>query len=207
MPLFRFTRFRTRVLALVLGLLVAALGTNYFLVSRANTANARRHAEDNLVLGARIYAETVNQRIDYLVRSARVMAGDYAIKQVLLADRVDTRTLASVLRTYTLRVAAPVIVMFDPELTLLASSQGGMSDENRGPFRYLITLAEKEAMPNAHGYSFLNGALHVLVVVPLYAPEPNIVAWFGLAFPIDRPFAQTIKDTTCLLYTSDAADE
>jgi len=196
--LFRFTRFRTRVLALVLGLLVAALGTTYLLVSRANTANARRHAEDNLVLGARIYAEAVDQRIDYLARSARVMAVDYAIKQVLLADRVDTRTLASVLRTYTLRVAAPAIAMFDPERALLASSQGGMGEENRGPFRHLITLAEKASLPSAHGYSYLDGALHVLVVVPLYAPEPNVVAWFGLAFPIDRPFAQKIKDTTNL---------
>ncbi len=201
MHLFRFRRFSTRVLALVLGLLFAALATTYILVSRANTANALRQAKSNLELGARVFDEAVRQRIDYLASSASVMTGDYAIKQVLLQADPDTRTLASVLRSYVIRVGAPVVVMFDTERTLLASSEGTMSDENRGPFRYLITQALQADMPRASGFSYLNQQLHVLVVVPLYAPEPNVVAWFGLAFPIDRAFAQKIKDTTNLEVT------
>ncbi len=201
MNLFRFRRFSTRVLALVLGLLFAALATTYILVSRANTANALRQAKSNLELGARVFDEAVRQRIDYLASSASVMTGDYAIKQVLLQETPDTRTLASVLRSYVMRVGAPVVVMFDPERTLLASSEGTMTDENREPFRYLISQAIQADMPRASGFSYLNHQLHVLVVVPLYAPEPNIVAWFGLAFPIDRPFAQKIKDTTNLEVT------
>ena len=201
MKFFRFRRFSTRVLALVLGLLFAALATTYLLVSSANQANALRQAKSNLELGARVFDEAVRQRIDYLAGSASVMTGDYAIKQVLLQETPDTRTLASVLRSYVMRVGAPVVVMFDPERTLLASSEGTMSDDNREPFRYLISQAIQADMPRASGFSYLNDQLHVLVVVPLYAPEPNVVAWFGLAFPIDRAFAQKIKDTANLEVT------
>ena len=201
MKFFRFRRFSTRVLALVLGFLFAALGTTYILVSRANTANAIRQAKSNLELGARVFDEAVRQRIDYLASSASVMTGDYAIKQVLLQDTPDTSTLASNLRSYVMRVGAPVVVMFDLERNLLASSEGTMTDDNRGPFRYLISQAIQADMPRASGFSYLNDQLHVLVVVPLYAPEPNVVAWFGLAFPIDRVFAQKIKDTTNLEVT------
>jgi len=186
---------------MLLGLLFAALATTYLLVSHRNELNAREHAEASLELGARVFDEAARQRIDYLASSASVMTGDYAIKQVLGSEHPDSRTLSSTLQSYVTRVGAPVIVLFDPDRLMLASSQGGMDDENRGPFDYLIRLAAKDDMPRASGFSYLSRQLHVLVVVPLYAPYPNIAAWFGLAFPIDRTFAQKIKDTTQLEVT------
>ena len=71
-----------------------------------------------------------------------------------------------------------------------------MANENVGPFRYLIDRANQGDQPQASGFSYLNGKLHLLVVVPLYAPYPNIAGWFGLAFPIGHAFAQKIKDAT-----------
>ena len=201
MSLFHFRRFRSRILALVLGLLFAALAVTYLFVSRANDRNAREHAEASLELGARVFDEATGQRIEFLAATASLMTGDYAIKQVLREEHPDTGTLTSTLKNYTARVGAPVIVLFGTEREILASSQGQMDSENRGPFEYLIGLAARDDMPKASGFSYLNHALHVLVVVPLYAPYPNVAAWFGLAFPIDRKFAQKIKGTTRLEVT------
>lgn len=201
MNLFRFRRFSTRVLALVLGLLFASLTTIYILVSRANAATALRQAKSNLELGARVFDEAVRQRIDYLAGSASVMTGDYAIKQMLLSETRDPRTLASALPGYAISVGAPVVVIFETDRTLLASSEGTMTEANQEPFRYLIERAIQADVSRLSGFSYLNDQLHVLVVVPLYAPEPNVAAWFGLAFPIDRAFAQKIKDTTNLEVT------
>jgi adenylate cyclase len=198
---FRFRRFSTRVLALVLGLLFASLATTYILVSLANTATALRQAESNLELGARVFDEAVRQRIDYLAGSASVMTRDYAIKQVLLQEPRDTGTLASALPSYAIRVGAPVVVVFDPDRTLRASSEGTVTAANQEPFRDLIERAILADVSRLSGFSYLNDQLHVLVVVPLYAPEPEVAAWFGLAFPIDRAFAQKIKDTTNLEVT------
>ncbi len=172
--LLRFRRFSVRLLALLLGLLFAALGLTYLLVSRANQQNALDHARANLAMGADIFDETIRQRIDYLAGSASVMTGDYAIKTVLQADRPDTATLSSTLKSYTRRVRASSTALFDTDGRLMATSDGTMDDENRGPFAYLIRTATENDQPQASGYAYLNHQLHVLVVVPLYAPLPNI---------------------------------
>ena len=195
-PLFRFRRFSSRVLAILLGLLCAVLGATYLSVSHANLSNALAHSEANLEVGERIYDDAVHQQIDFLARGASVMAGDYAIRTVLRADNPDARTLSSTLQSYTGRVGAPVIAYFDAERKLFAASDAGMARENLGPFRYLISRANQNDRAQDSDFSYLNNRLHVLVVVPLYAPEPNIIGWFGLAFPIDQAFAWKIKDTT-----------
>jgi adenylate cyclase len=50
-----------------------------------------------------------------------------------------------------------------------------------------------------HGYARLppdgpGGKLYSLLVVPIYAPRPEIVAWIGLALPIDHAFATELKE-------------
>ena len=191
---FRFRRFSLRVLALLLGLVFAALATTYQVVSRANESNARAHARSGLALAGRVVDAAVRQRIEFLAASAAIMSGDDAIKQVLRTG--DNKTLASVLVSYTTRIGAPVIVLYDTDGELLANSDPNMDNENAGPFRFLIRDANAKDLPQHSGFSYLRGELHLLVVVPLYAPHPNIFAWFGLAFPIDRTFAEKIKDTT-----------
>ncbi|MDB6094639.1 MAG: cyaA 2 [Verrucomicrobia bacterium] len=181
---------------MLLSLLFVTLGVTYVLVSHANLSNALAHSEANLKIGERIYDDAVRQQITSLAKSAGVMTSDYAIRTVLGEDKPDTKTLSSALKSFTGRVGAPVIALFDTEGALLANSDSDMANENLGPFRYLIERATKADQLEDSGFSYLNGKLHVLVVVPLYAPYPNISGWFGLAFPIDRAFAQKIKDTT-----------
>ena len=190
------------------GLLAAVLLVVYVLITQANDRNARAHSESNLEIGARVFDEAIDQRIESLANSASVMSQDYAIKQVLLQDKPDEHTLSSSLRSYTQRVQAPVIALFDPAGQLLANSSGDMDNENRGPFaNFLIPLANQQEKLQASGFAYLNKQLHVLVVVPLYAPFPDVSAWFGLAFPIDAAFAQKIKSTTQLEVTFISTDD
>lgn len=194
--MFRLRHFSSRLLLLLLGLLLAALATTYFLVSRANLSNALDHSRASLETAARIFDDATAQQIDFLAASARVMTSDYPIRQVLLSDQPDPHTLASILQNYTRRVGAPVIALIDTDGQLVANSDGSMANENIGPFLHLIWQAATNDLSQNSGYSYLHDRLHVLVVVPLYAPAPEIKAWFGLAFPIDELFAAKIKATT-----------
>jgi len=197
----RFRHFGLRLLVLLLGLAFAALASTYLLVSRANEANARAHVESNLQLGSRIYDRTIRDRIAYLAASARLLSGDYAVRQVLLADKPDIRTIRSSLTSYASRAGSPVIALFDPEGKLIANNGRDLDEQNRSPFRTLIRETAARDLPQASSFTYLDGRLHVIVVVPLYAPEPEIAAWFGLAFPIDQDFAQRVKDATRLELT------
>lgn len=204
---FQFRRFSTRLICLLLGLLAAVLASVYLLISRANLRNAIEHSESNLELGSRVFDRAILQRIESLANSASVMSQDYGIRSVLLQEKPDTATLSSNLKSYTQRVHAPVIALFDPDGQLLANSDTGMKNENQGPFAYLIHLATEQDKDLMTGFAYLDGRLHVLVVKPLYAPYPEIAAWFGLAFPIDEEFAREIKRITLLDVTFATVDE
>jgi adenylate cyclase len=196
--LFRFRRFSTQLLLLLAGLFAVVQVTVYLLVSHANERNAIEHVDQNLRVGAKIFRQNLSERIDYLAGSAKVMSNDYAIKPLFIQDQMDKATLRTTLQSYTSRVKAPVITLFSPEGELLGATNDVLGAENVGPFAYLIRQAGDNDMEQASGYSYLNGKLHVLVVVPLYAPFPTVVAWFGLAYPIDATFANAIKATTRL---------
>ena len=203
---FRFRRFSSQLLLLLAGLIALVQVAVYLLISRANERNARDHIEQNLQIGARIFRRTITDRIEYLAGSAKVMSGDYAIKPLLMQDQPDSKTLRSVLISYVDRVKAPVITLFSPEGGLLATTEDVRGSENVCPFKYLIRKAGAGDMEQASDFAYLGGRLHVLVVVPLYAPYPSIAAWFGLAYPIDAAFARSIKDITQLDVTFSSAE-
>jgi adenylate cyclase len=191
---FRFRRFSRRLLAFFAALLLLTLGTTFALVSHYNTALAQDHAKESLEKASVTFEESVQRQIAFLVANAGQMSRDYALRQVL--QKPDQVTVSSLLQSYTERVHSPVIVLLvnDALRTLVATSDGTMMSENLGPFRFLSSDCEMRTAPFSSGFSYLNGQLHTLVVVPLYAPE--ITHWVGLAFPIDREFAEAIKRTT-----------
>ncbi|MDI1249096.1 MAG: adenylate/guanylate cyclase domain-containing protein [Lacunisphaera sp.] len=206
---FRFRRFSSQLLLLLAGLIALVQVAVYLSISRANERNAIDHIDQSLQTGARIFQQNLAERIDYLAGSAKVMSSDYPIRQLMMQDPLDERTLRSALVSYSERVNAPVITLLSPEGEVIALTDVDLRKENVGPFAELIRLATRDDLEQISGYSYLAGRLHVLVVVPLYAPYPNVAAWFGVAYPIDTKFAQAIKNTTRLevTFTSDNPSE
>ncbi|MDI1320654.1 MAG: adenylate/guanylate cyclase domain-containing protein [bacterium] len=202
---FRFRRFSSQLLLLLAGLIALVQVAVYLLISRANERNAVEHIDQSLQTGVRIFQQNLAERIDYLAGSAKVMSSDYPIRQLMMQEPLDRKTLRSALVTYSERVKAPVITLLSLEGEVVALTDDELGSENTGPFRELVRLATKDDLEQISGYSYLAGRLHVLVVVPLYAPYPNVAAWFGVAYPIDTKFAQAIKSTTRLdvTFTSD----
>ncbi len=205
--IFRFRHFSSQLLILLASLFAVVLASVYLLVSQANERNALQHIEQNLQVGARTFQRSIADRIDYLAGSAKVMSGDYAIKPLLMQSNPDRDTLRTVLLSYVDRVKAPVITLYSPEGDMLAMTDQVLGAENAGPFKFLIRKATEGDMEQASDFAYLGGRLHVLVVVPLYAPYPNIAAWFGLAYPIDAAFAQALKETTRLDVTFSSAPQ
>jgi adenylate cyclase len=204
-----FRRFSTRLVCLLLGLLAVVMATVYLLIAQANRRNAIQHIDQSLKIGARIFRQNLSERIDYLAGSAKVMSNDFQIRKLIMQDPLDRETLRSNLTSYADRLRfnastrPPVISLFSPDREFLALSvrETALGEENLSPFRALIQLAANSDLEQASGYSYLAGQLHVLVVVPLYAPYPNVAGWFGLAYPIDTALAQAIKNTTLLELT------
>jgi adenylate cyclase len=193
----RFRKFRTRLLLIILGLLAAALGASFILVKRANQANAISHIEDNLAGAMRVFWFSVKLRQESLAQSAGVMSADWPLRDLYLQpEGLDRRTLGSLLDSYADRLQVPVVSVFDMDGEMLATTMIGLGDEDCGPFRYLVQRADEEGTDYASDFAYLQDKLHVLVVVPMYAPRPNVLGWFAAAFPIDDEFALNLKRST-----------
>ncbi len=196
--LFRFRRFGSRLLLLIAGLLALAQCANFFLVVWANRNNAIERINANLDKGALLFTHRVDARLDDLSSRAALMSGDYAIRQLFLEDRTDPATVSSALETYRVRMGVPFMTLLSPDGSRLGDTGGPLPAAALKPFDDLIGRAVQADDPKAHGYARLpadgsGGKLYALLVVPVYAPRPEIVAWIGLAFPIDHQFASELK--------------
>ncbi|OHE82961.1 MAG: hypothetical protein A3G75_09325 [Verrucomicrobia bacterium RIFCSPLOWO2_12_FULL_64_8] len=197
---FQFRRFSSRLLLLIVGLVAVAQTVTYLLVARANRENAAVRIGENLELGARIFRRLVDDRVAEFVAGARLMSYDYAIRQLFLQETPDPATVRSALDTFRQRIGAPVMVILTPDGKVIADSRGE-ARTGELDFGELIKRAEaKEDAQEASGFAWLvpPGGLHVLAVVPLYAPRPVVAAWIGIAFPIDDALAASLKESTRL---------
>jgi adenylate cyclase len=95
-------------------------------------------------------------------------------------------------------MGVPFMTLLSPDGSRLGDTGGSLPAAALKPFDDLIGRAVLADDPKAHGYARLPsegsaGKLYALLVVPVYAPRPEIVAWIGLAFPIDHQFASELK--------------
>ncbi len=201
-PAFRLLQFRrvgTRLLLLLVGLVALAQCADYVLVVRANLRNAVDRIYESLDQGAQLFFRRVEARLGDLSARADVMTGDYALRQLFLADKMDPATVQSALRTYSGRLSVPFMVLMTPEGTRIADTGGALPEAALAPFQGLVKAGAAADVPEARGFARLpaagpEGKLYALLVVPIYAPKPEIVAWIGLALPIDHRFAKELKE-------------
>jgi adenylate cyclase len=189
----RFRHFRSRLLVLVVGLMAAVQGATFLVVARANRENALASIRADLGRAARQFQNNARLREENLLRDARLMANDYAMKQLFLAEQFSADTARSALTSYSARVQAPLLLLLDPAGAVLSSTRRALGPEELAQFRHLRDRADAAETQQASGYGSIDGELHQLVLVPLLAPAPEVAAWVGIGFPIDRETAAELK--------------
>jgi len=189
----RFRRFRTRLLVLIVGIIAAVQAATFLVVARANRANALITINADLAKAARQFQNNTRLREENLLRDARLMANDYAMKQLFLAEEFSAATARSALTSYSARVQSPLLILLDPAGGLLAATRSAVSTADLAPFRRLVERAESADAQQAAGYGYFDGELYQLVLVPLLAPPPEVVAWVGIGFPINAQTAAELK--------------
>ena len=193
---FRFRHFRTRMVLLIVGLVALLQAATYILLARLYREDALARINEDFDQGARLFHRLVDQRVTGFITGARLMSGDYAIRQLFLQPEFDRATMRSVVRNYSERLETPVMVMLWPDGNLIADTRSSGGSEIAA-FRTLIhRAAESSGDQQASGFAIVShGGLEVLVVVPLYAPIPEVAAWIGMAFPIDNAFAAKLRES------------
>ncbi len=195
----RFRRFGTRLLCFVVGLLSIAQLATLFFVARESRRNALTAIETRLDQGARQFEAVARDRQAALITAARLMTGDYALLQLFRVPEFSPATARSALLSYKDRIQAPEVVLLDAEGALLADVRASVAPRPLEPFLALRAVAEAADDAEASGWARLDDdSLHQLVMVPLFGPGREIIAWVGIGFPTDRATAESLKATSNL---------
>jgi adenylate cyclase len=72
--------FRSRIVAVFLGLLTLAQAAGFLAASVAMTRGGRARIRDELAVGAKVFTRLVGARTQQLADAARLLSGDFAFK-------------------------------------------------------------------------------------------------------------------------------
>jgi diguanylate cyclase (GGDEF)-like protein len=175
----------------VLGVLALQL-LAFGLIRSATESNARRALAAELDVGAKVWAELLEQRAQRLRQAAAVLASDYGFRDALSSG--DLATLESALDNHGGRIGAEVVAAFDTGLVARAAVlPAGV------PRAAVLRALEAEGPTLARGGSLaklLQGRPYQVVMTPVKAPQT--VGWVAMGFPIDQAVLDQLQGITGL---------
>ena len=182
---------QTRILALFLLLIFVVQVGGFVLINTVGGNAARSTVGAEVVAGARVFDRLLEQDAQRLVQGARLMAADYAFREVIATG--DHDTIGSVLVNYGKRIEAPLLMIVGLDQKVLGDTLD--SDVGR-PFTLPGLLEQAQVWEQASTMVVLRGQLYQLVVVPVLAPVP--IAWAVVGQPVNDVLAQDLLRLTRL---------
>lgn len=177
--------FRTRILALVLGLVTLTLLATVAAVVITARQEARARAGEQLHAGADVAREVLRFRAGQLQGAVRVLAADFGFREAVAS--ADAPTILSAIENHRSRIGAELVVLLDTGGKVIASTVPGLAADSRSGFADL--LAQGPA-PESGTIRLVAGRPYQLVVTPVRAPE--VIAWAVMGFAIDDALAASI---------------
>jgi len=180
-----------RILALFLLLIFVVQVVSLVLINMVGGNSARSTVGAEVAAGARVFDRLLEQDAQRLVQGARLMAADYAFREVIATG--DRETIGSVLVNYGKRIDAPLVMIVGLDQKVLGDTIGGGTGK---PFVLPRLLDQAEALEQASAMVVLRGELYQLVVVPVLAPVP--IAWAVVGLRVNDALTKELQRLTGL---------
>lgn len=182
---------QTRMLALFLLLIFVVQIGGFVLINTVGGKSARSTVGADVVVGSRVFDRLLEQDAQRLVQGARLMAADYAFREVIATG--DHETIGSVLVNYGKRIDAPLVMIVGLDKKVL----GDTLESGAGkPFALPDLLEQAQAWEQASTLAVWRGELYQLVVVPVLAPVP--IAWAVVGQRINDTLTSDLRRLTRL---------
>ena len=184
---------QSRILALFLVLILLVQIGGFVLINTIGMNAARQTVGAELVAGSRVFDRLLEQENERLVQGARLMSADYAFREVIATNDLDT--ISSVLTNYSKRINASLMMVVGLNHSVLGDTQGAAGTRVFA-FPKLIAQAEGSMRAQASALAIVNGDLYQLIIVPVMAPIP--VAWVVIGHRVDDTLTKDLQRLTRL---------
>lgn len=185
-----FRSLRSKLIAiLVLLLSLFALATALATLNSMKR-DSLSQAHDMLNVASKVLRQALQIRASQLSDSVGLLATDFAFRRAVATAEQDT--IASVLQNHGSRINADLMLLLSPSGDLLVSSDTQLQPADIKPLFAQTTGANTSVADILS----LHGKPYQLVLTPVRAP--NLIAWAGMGFLLDKPLAANIKAITDL---------
>jgi diguanylate cyclase len=175
--------FRTRILALVLGLVTVALAATVVAV----VAKAREEVRGRAALELRSAADTTRQALKFrgsqLADAAEVLTSDFGFKEAVASG--DRDTARSAIENHGARIGADLVILLDTEGGLVAATAMEVSPGARRRLQALVAADSDYATLTR--FEIIDGRPYQLALAPVRAPET--IAWAAMGLALDERLA------------------
>ena len=177
MPVLR--SFRSRILALVLGLVTVVLTAAICAIALKARAEVERQVGIQLHTAADTAREALRSRGARLASAVEVLTSDFGFREAV--SSADAPTLLSAIENQRARISADLVIVLNPDGHPVASTIGTLSAKTENDLKDLIASdADGETLQL---YRLIDGRPYQLVLAPVRAPEP--IGWAAMGFALD----------------------
>ena len=179
--------FRNRLLALIVGLVIATQSVTLVAVLASTSHEARVRADERLRSGSQVMQQYMRLRAGQLSSTVAVMATDIGFKEAVASH--DPATMLSAATNHAQRIGFDVIVFLDTDGRLLASNSPYVAAH--APTVQKLIGAVTGTQDDAR-LEVLGDHLYQFFVAPVRAPET--IAWVAMGFAVDDELASHVRD-------------
>ena len=177
MPVLR--SFRSRILALVLGLVTVVLTAAICAIALKARAEVERQVGIQLHTAADTARAALRSRGARLASAVEVLTSDFGFREAV--SSADAPTLLSAIENQRARISADLVIVLNPDGHPVASTIGTLSAKAENDLKDLIASdADGETLQL---YRLIDGRPYQLVLAPVRAPEP--IGWAAMGFALD----------------------
>ncbi len=166
--------------------------TLFIVIREANIETARANIDEALQITTDVFFKSLAQNRDSLLGKVRALSSDYAFKPV--ANTNEHKTVLSTLISYQQRVDANVMLLLSMDGDIIADTSHPELTASPFYLPQLIEQASNSQFGEADSIAFIDDKPYLLVIVPLFSPEPS--HWIVMGFLITDRFAENLQKTT-----------
>jgi diguanylate cyclase (GGDEF)-like protein len=171
--------FRSRILALVLGLVTLVLTATIVAIAVKARAEVEQQARIQLTTAADTAREALRFRGTRLAIAVEVLTADFGFKEAV--SSADAPTLLSAVENQRSRIDADLVIVLNTDGHLVASTLGPLSPMTEADLKNL--LASDVDGETLQIYRLIDGRPYQMVMAPVLAPEP--IGWAAMGFALD----------------------
>lgn len=191
----KFKSLKTQIivvfLTLILGIQLAGLIPIQYTINR----NAQTTAEQDLIVGERVFLNILEHNTDSLKQGAKILAADYGFRESIATN--DQETIISALNNHQSRINADIAIFYSADQTKLIVSGGVSSDDANLVVHRLIKDYSPDS--NRSDFEIFNDTPYQLVAVPIKAPL--VIGWVVMGFKIDDQLVKKLHKLSNLQVT------